>query len=118
VRMDAGLTRDVWVSIAPDGQWIYKVSDGLDQKLAKAPIQQQLRAVGGLAAFYRTNPPAATFRLLVSPLVMWVWIGAIIVVGGGLVAMWPAPDAARRRARAGAAARVAEELGRTKAKTI
>lgn len=112
VRMDAGLTRDVWVSVAPDGQWITKVSDGLDRKLAKAPVEQQLRAVGGLAAFYRANPPAATFRILVSPMVLWVWVGGLIVIGGGLVAMWPAPDSARRRARAGAAARVAQDLGR------
>jgi len=117
VRMDAGWTRDVWVSLAPDGQWINKVSDGLDEKLKDAPVEQQLRAVGGLAAFYRSNPPAATFRVLVSPLVMWVWIGAIITFVGGAVALWPAPDAARRRARASAAARVAQDLGRTKAKT-
>ena len=46
---------------------------------------------------YSSGSPAATFRLIVSPIVAWIWIGGIIVFGGGLVALWPAPDAARRR---------------------
>ena len=61
----------------------------------------------------RHDPPPATFRIIVSPLVTWIWLGALIVFAGGLIALWPAP--ARRRAppRAGAApARVARELGR------
>jgi hypothetical protein len=28
---------------------------------------------------------------------MWIWIGGGIVFGGGLIAMWPAPSAVRRR---------------------
>jgi cytochrome c-type biogenesis protein CcmF len=47
-----------------------------------------------------------------SPLVTWIWLGGIIVFAGGLIALWPAPDAARRRATAGYAGRVARELGR------
>ena len=54
----------------------------------------------------------AQFRLLVSPLVAWIWIGGLIVFAGGLIALWPAPDAARSRARAGYAARVAQDLDR------
>ena len=45
-------------------------------------------------------------------MVAWIWIGGIIVFGGGLIALWPAPRHARRRATAGYAARVAQELGR------
>ncbi|MBI4180394.1 MAG: cytochrome c biogenesis protein CcsA, partial [Chloroflexi bacterium] len=29
------------------------------------------------------------FKVLVNPLVMWIWIGGIVVVLGGLVAFWP-----------------------------
>jgi len=44
--------------------------------------------------------------------VAWIWIGGLIVFAGGLIALWPAPDAARGRARAGYAARVAQDLDR------
>jgi len=47
------------------------------------------------AAQYLKNPPAATFRMIVSPLVSWIWIGALIVVAGALIAIWPPPEARR-----------------------
>jgi cytochrome c-type biogenesis protein CcmF len=64
----------------------------------------------GITRRYRNSPPPTTFRVIASPLVAWLWIGAIVVVGGGLVALWPAGDPARRRVRAGYAARVASDL--------
>jgi len=39
--------------------------------------------------------------LIVSPLVAWIWIGGLIVLGGALIAAWPAPSAVRRRVRVG-----------------
>ena len=39
----------------------------------------------------------AAFRFIDSPLVMWVWLGGIAAVLGGLIAIWPA--GARRRAK-------------------
>jgi cytochrome c-type biogenesis protein CcmF len=68
-------------------------------------------ALRGLANRYTQNPPAATFRIITSPLVTWIWLGAIIVFGGAIIAMWPGTDSTRRRAKARYAARVAEELG-------
>ena len=42
------------------------------------------------AVFAGTNPqPMATFRVLVNPLVAWIWTGGIIVALGTLVAIWP-----------------------------
>ena len=37
--------------------------------------------------------------LLVSPMVTWIWLGALIVLLGGLIALWPSPRAASARAR-------------------
>jgi cytochrome c-type biogenesis protein CcmF len=68
--------------------------------------------VRGLAASYAKSAPPPTFRAIVSPLVAWIWLGGIIVIVGGVICLWPAPDLARRRATAGYAARVARELGR------
>jgi cytochrome c-type biogenesis protein CcmF len=69
-------------------------------------------ALRRLVARYRDGMAPASFRVLVSPLVTWIWIGALIVFGGGLLALWPAPAGATRRARTAYAARVARELGR------
>jgi cytochrome c-type biogenesis protein CcmF len=112
IGLRAGLLRDFWAAYQPDQQSIQKVVRALDKRLADAPPEQQFRAAVALTALLRDQPPAATFRLIASPLVSWIWIGALIVFAGGLLALWPAPDAARRRASARAAARVAQDLGR------
>jgi cytochrome c-type biogenesis protein CcmF len=64
-----------------------------------------------------TNPrPLATFRILVNPLVPWIWTGGMIVALGTLIAMWPAaptgqlPAEGRVAGRPGAQGRREEEL--------
>jgi cytochrome c-type biogenesis protein CcmF len=43
-----------------------------------------------------TNPrPVATFRVLVNPLVPWIWLGGLIMAIGTLVALWPAAEPTR-----------------------
>jgi hypothetical protein len=39
-------------------------------------------------------------------------MGALVVMAGALIALWPAPSAARARVRSGAADRLAREPGR------
>ena len=70
------------------------------------------QVLDGLTRSYAANPPPATFRLIVSPLVSWIWIGALIVFMGGLIALWPPARRAPRPVAARYAARVAQELGR------
>jgi cytochrome c-type biogenesis protein CcmF len=36
-----------------------------------------------------TQDGKATFKVLVNPLVMWIWVGAMIVVFGTVIAFWP-----------------------------
>jgi cytochrome c-type biogenesis protein CcmF len=52
-------------------------------------------------------PSAAQFHFIVSPLVMWIWLGGLIVFGGGLIAIWPAPSVVRRRVAVRVGARTA-----------
>ena len=68
------------------------------------------QALGGLVRSYAKNPPPATFRLIVSPMVTWIWIGALIAFLGGLIALWPPPRGSRSPARAAYAARVGREV--------
>jgi cytochrome c-type biogenesis protein CcmF len=112
VGMRAGLTRDLWTAIQPDPEYLAKVIDATAKKTANRPPAQQAEAVGRLLAVYRQGAFPAQFRVISSPLVTWIWLGGLIVFAGGLIALWPAPDAARRRVTAGYAARVARELGR------
>jgi len=112
VGMKAGPLRDVWTVIQPDPEYLNKVIAGVADRTADKPVAQQESAVRGLMAVYQRGVIPAQFRLLVSPLVAWIWIGGLIVFAGGLIALWPAPEAARGRARAGYAARVAQDLDR------
>ena len=58
------------------------------------------------------NPPPAAFRAIVSPLVVWIWLGGGIVMAGALLALWPSPEARRRRVTSLYAARLGRELSR------
>ena len=121
VRMIAGLRRDVWTAVSPELEPLraeMRTFDRAIRRMAAAgePSNRQALAfrVGleKVVQSYRESNPPATFRVIVSPLVAWIWIGALIVFSGGLIALWPAPDTARRRAAAGYAAKVARDLGR------
>ncbi|HEV8152160.1 MAG TPA: heme lyase CcmF/NrfE family subunit [Solirubrobacteraceae bacterium] len=120
VGMRAGALRDFWTAVQPDiGELRPLIDEGdkvFEGAAGKLTVAEQSAALGiaitRLVQRYADQPPPATFRLIASPLVAWIWIGGIIVFVGGLIALWPAPDAAARRVRAGHAARVARELGR------
>ncbi len=72
----------------------------------------QLRnfAVLGVAKQYVSHPFAVQFLVEVSPMVMWLWGGGVIMAFGCLVALWPAPLASRRRGLAPARAPLAREF--------
>jgi cytochrome c-type biogenesis protein CcmF len=116
VGLDSGALRDLWVVISPNlGRLQSLVSTG-DAKIGRAllaaqslpPAQRaqqfntifQLRdiLIGELADQFVRHPWASTFLIEVSPLVMWLWIGAIIAALGGLIALWPVPRRPRRGA--------------------
>jgi cytochrome c-type biogenesis protein CcmF len=111
ISMNAGITRDVWTAIAPDISTpsLQRIITVGNRTLSpeEAPI-----AIGVLAREYLKQPPPAQFHFIVSPLVMWIWIGGLIVFGGGLIALWPAPSAIRRRVAARSRSRPAQGLAR------
>jgi cytochrome c-type biogenesis protein CcmF len=116
VGLEAGLRRDLWTAVAPDIQRLLpiiergdKVLANADQATTNAALATVLRA---LPERYTRDAPAATFRIISSPLVTWIWLGALIVFAGGLIALWPAGAGARRPATATGLARVARALTR------
>jgi len=117
---------DLWTAMQPDLTSLNPIIDGADRRLTRiaravdpndAQAAQGLGELQGLAIRkikqrYLADTPPATFRVNVNPLVSWIWIGGAIAVIGGLVAIWPAPAARRRRVSDVYAARLARELGR------
>src|SRR5262249_19216857 len=47
-----------------------------------------------VAKTYLDESPPATFKVIVNPLVTWIWVGGGIALLGAIVALWPS----RRRA--------------------
>jgi cytochrome c-type biogenesis protein CcmF len=119
VALRAGVRRDLWTAVAPDiGRLLPRIEEG-DKVFADArELSAEDRgaflaqALNGLSRSYTSSPPPATFRLIVSPLVTWIWVGALIVFAGAAIALWPAGARARQPATAAGLARVARELER------
>jgi cytochrome c-type biogenesis protein CcmF len=107
-----GLRRDFWLAVRPDLVSLEKPIARADRKFADSPGQVQALVIQALTELYRSDPPPAAFRAIVSPLVTWIWIGGGIAVLGALVAAWPSPEARLRRVRSLYAARLGRELSR------
>jgi cytochrome c-type biogenesis protein CcmF len=116
IGLDAGFTHDIWtvvsVSLTPLQGLINngdRVFGAEMSRVATLPASQQTAALNQvytlrdvaireLTSRFVSHPWPATFLLEVSPLVTWLWLGAIICAIGGLIALVPAPPP-RRRAR-------------------
>jgi cytochrome c-type biogenesis protein CcmF len=119
VGLDAGLRRDLWTVVAPDltgleaiarrGDTVFRLARSLPEQERAAALGEALRR---MVALYRRESIPANFRILVSPLVTWIWLGSLIVFTGGLISLWPVPLAARRRVMEAYSARLGRELGR------
>jgi cytochrome c-type biogenesis protein CcmF len=60
----------------------------------EAQALEQVSKLQGLAAenvakTYLTDTAPATFKVIVNPLVTWMWIGGLIALAGALIAIWP-----------------------------
>ncbi|MFY9488454.1 MAG: heme lyase CcmF/NrfE family subunit [Solirubrobacterales bacterium] len=107
VGLDAGLTEDIWTAVQPDLRPLRPaIAKGNDLPAIDNPDVQAL-VITAIVDSYPQKATAATFRMIVNPLVAWIWIGGLIVLVGALTALWPAPDALRARVSSLAAARLA-----------
>jgi cytochrome c-type biogenesis protein CcmF len=60
------------------------------QATALRQIQEvQSLAVDRIAKGYLDDNSSATFKIIVNPLVTWMWIGGLIALAGALIALWP-----------------------------
>jgi cytochrome c-type biogenesis protein CcmF len=105
----AGVGRDVWTAVQPDISSLQPYIARANRSFSDANPQLEGFLVSTMVARYLRSAPPAQFRLIVSPLVGWIWIGGAIVVGGALIGLWPAPRAVRRRVGARSPAGLARE---------
>jgi cytochrome c-type biogenesis protein CcmF len=68
--------------------------------VALAQIESlQAKTAEQLARDYARQGAPATFRVIVDPLVTWIWIGGLLALAGALIALWPGRRARRRPGR-------------------
>lgn len=107
VGLKAGLTRDIWSAVEPDIASLQPLIDRGNKIVPAAHPEVALIALAAIARHYLVSPPPAQFRLIVSPLVTWIWLGGLLAFAGGLIAIWPARG---RGVRARYLARVGRDL--------
>ncbi len=114
VGLKAGMKRDLWTAVQPDVS-VFKpaIRAGNRLKGIEKPEVQAI-VITAIAQSYPRLGGKATFRVIVNPMVTWIWIGGLIVLAGALLAIWPAPDALRARVSSLAAARAAARAGQTR----
>ncbi len=59
----------------------------------------QAATAARIANSYLDGGTAATFRVIVDPLVTWIWIGGLIALTGAGIALWPARSSRRALVR-------------------
>jgi cytochrome c-type biogenesis protein CcmF len=131
IGLDAGARRDIWTVAAADLSALGPLINQGNAKFAglynsfikqnpnitAAELTSDLnrvhfwafrdQAVQGIAATYLKHPYPIQFLLIVAPMVTWLWVGALIIVLGGLTSLIPAAVFARRRSPAADRSRVA-----------
>lgn len=112
VGLKTGLARDIWTAVQPDLRALGRPIRDANRRFGKASPNVQALLVAALSQRYQNRPTAATFRLIVNPMVTWIWLGGLIVFTGALIAVWPSALAARRRLTSLSAARLGRELSR------
>jgi cytochrome c-type biogenesis protein CcmF len=112
IAMRWGLGRTVWTAVQPDLSKLSRPIAQANAKFGNANPNVQALVIGAITGAYLNNPPPALFRLIVSPFVAWIWIGGALAITGALTALWPSPEARRRRVTSLYAARLGRELSR------
>jgi cytochrome c-type biogenesis protein CcmF len=108
-----GLSRDLWFAVQPDLASLIPAIREADRKFNNPKFAKyQGYLIAAIAKSYANNPPPANFRMIVSPMVSFIWIGGLIAVFGALVALWPGATTRRRAIRSVYAAKLARELSR------
>ena len=112
VGLRSGFSRDVWTAMQPDLRVLNAPIREANRRFADASPRVQGILIAALSQRYLNKKPPATFRLIVNPMVTWIWLGGLIALSGALMALWPSPAAVRRRVVSLSGARLGREPAR------
>lgn len=112
VGLSSDLRRDIWAAVQPDLSALDGPIRKANRRFADSPPRVQGFIIATLAELYPTKTPPATFRVIVNPMVTWIWVGGLIIFAGALIALWPASRPARQRVTSAYAARLGRELSK------
>jgi cytochrome c-type biogenesis protein CcmF len=113
VSVKWGPLGNFWTAAQPDISPIQPAISYANRHFANISSPDTLALIiAGTLRRYLTARPAITFTAIHSPMILWIWVGGLIVIIGSLTALWPSPEARRRRASSLAAARLGRELSR------
>jgi cytochrome c-type biogenesis protein CcmF len=65
------------------------VNPSLRERAFSQIEQVQSGAAERVAKTFLATTAASTFKVIVNPLVTWMWIGGLIALAGALIALWP-----------------------------
>ena len=121
VGLKAGMRTDFWVAVEPNTTEferrarladslfatymrekvlpVVQADPGKAEEISLAAIDLLDRTTAKVIEGYRDDSPAlpVTIRVIISPMVTWIWIGAIIAIIGALFAAWPSGLFRRRK---------------------
>ena len=106
-----GILGDFWAAVQPDIQALQGPIAEAEERFAKSSSLVQATAIKAIVQAYANDPPPAAFRVIDTPMVVWIWLGGGIVMMGALTALWPG-GSGRRRLSSVYAARLGRELER------
>ncbi|MHB1004292.1 MAG: heme lyase CcmF/NrfE family subunit [Chloroflexota bacterium] len=98
MAQDGTPSRDIvsaTVTLMENGQSVARMEPqsifhkSLEQPVSEVAIRTTAREDVYVILAGWTQDSTATFRVLINPLVVWIWIGGVLFLVGGLVAMWP-----------------------------
>ena len=95
IGLRSGAGEDFWAAFQPDLSTLD--DDRSRQPPARRPPRRRAgHRDPGAGRGVRGQPAPATFRVIVNPLVIWIWIGALVALGGAMLALWPSAEAPPR----------------------
>jgi cytochrome c-type biogenesis protein CcmF len=81
-------------TLRPEKSFHWNVEQWVTEVAIRATPREDLYLI--LASFDESS--LASLRVLINPLVLWLWVGGIALMLGGVMAWWPAPADTNRPA--------------------